>query len=256
MNTFPLEPDRLLQMPATFEKGFMIFALIGLLYYTAIGVKNLVKHKDPLLLFLLLGGFMGEMLEPICNVLGMAYHPENGQIVGFNTLGRDIPLWLMMTYPWYFAAFAYQLIDWDRKGVLTKDKYWKAFGAAALFAFVIEIWPVQVVFWDYFGPQPLTFFGMPLLWYVVNPTSIIAAGAFSLLAIRGKTGMAAWPVLVIMPVSIVGFHTGVFAPAYMTQNAGWTANESIFTAVITCIFAVVLLKTFVKLIFHTRPSED
>lgn len=252
MNTFPLEPDRLLVMPAGFEKGFLIFASVGLAICIGIGIRDLIRDKDPLMLFLLVGGFFGEMLEPICNVLGMAFHPEDGQIVGFNTLGRDIPLWLMLTYPWYFAAFAHKMIRWDRDGELTHARYWKTFAAAALFAFCIEVWPVQVVFWDYFGPQPLTFFGMPLMWYVVNPTSITCAGAFTALAMRGRSGFGYWPVMVIMPICIVGFHTGVFAPLYMTQNAGWSANESLFTAGVVCLFSFVILNTFKRLLFNTR----
>jgi hypothetical protein len=252
---FPLEPMRSLVMPDLPEYVFLALGAAGCLYYGARGVKELIQNKDPLLLFLLLGGFFGEMLEPICNVLGQAYHPEIGQTVGFNTLGRDIPLWLMLVYPWYFAGFAYQLISWDRAGELTRARYWKLFGFAAVFCFGIEVWPVQTVLWDYYGPQPLTFFGMPLMWYVVNPMSVVAAGSFTLLAIRGCKGFGVWPVLVTMPVAIVGFHTGAFAPTYMSMNTGWTANESILTAAITTGFSFVILMVFAKLLFNTRPVD-
>lgn len=253
MNEFPMEPDRSLIMPETFEFGFTIFATVGLIVAIVIGIRDISTKRDPLMLYLLIGGFLGEMLEPICNVLGMAFHPEIGQEVGFTTLGREIPLWLMLTYPWYFAVFGYRIIRWDQSGQLDSGRYWKLFWSAALFCFAIEIWPVQIVFWDYYGPQPLTFFGMPLMWYVVNPTSVVCAGAFAALIARRSSGFGNWPLMVTMPICIVGFHTGVFAPLYMTQNAGWTATESLLIVPVTCFFAAVILNLFKYLLLETQP---
>lgn len=258
---FPLEPNRDLIMPHAWDMGFLIFSGSVMALFVAFGLWLLVSKREPLMLLVLLGGLFGEMLEPICNVLGMAYHPEHGQIVGFRTLGRDIPLWLVLCYPWYFGAFAYRVITWDARGELTPKRFWLVFATAVFFCFAIEIFPVQGVLWDYFGEQPLTVFGkpgithgMPLMWYVVNPTAVLAVSAFLALGMRNLKGWQRWPVLVLMPLSIVGFHTGAFAPVYISQNAGWTANESILTAAISTVFCVVLLKTFERLLFNTRQA--
>ena len=254
MDKFPLEPARALIMPHAWDKGFLIFSSTVFCLFIAYGLWQLASKREPLMLFLLIGGLAGEMLEPICNVLGMAYHPEIGQMVGFVTLGRKIPLWLVTCYPWYFAAFSYQLITWENRGTLTRTRYWQAFAVAAFFCFVIEIFPVRAVLWQYYGPQPLMFSGMPLLWYVVNPTSDIATAAFLTLAMRNLRGWSRWSIVVLMPLCIVGFHTGAFAPVYISENAGWTAQMSLLTAVVAVIFCVVLLKTLAGLLLNTRAS--
>jgi hypothetical protein len=256
MPDFPLQPDWSLIMPSTAEYVFLALGIGGCLFYGGQGIRDLIRDKNPLMLFCLLGGLFGEMLEPICNVLGWAFHPDNGQLVGFHTLGRDIPLWLVLVYPWYFGKFAHTLITWDRNGELTKERFWRLFGTAAAFCFLIEVWPVQVVLWDYYGPQPLTFFGMPLMWYIVNPTSVLATASFALLATRGRNNWGCWPILVTMPVCIVGFHTGVFAPTYISMNAGWTATQSIFTAVITTFFAFVMLNVFKNLLLGPSVAKQ
>jgi hypothetical protein len=249
---FPLEPARDLIMPHGWDLGFLIFAGSVLALFILFGLWQLAVKREPLMLFLLIGGLLGEMLEPICNLLGMAYHPEHGQITGFTTLGRHIPLWLVTCYPWYFGAFSYSLIKWDSAGTLTPKRYWSALATATLFCFVIEIFPVRAVLWQYFGPQPLMVAGMPLMWYVVNPTSDIATAAFLALAVRQRTGWQRWIVMALMPISIVGFHTGAFAPVYVTENAGWSAQESIVTAAVSTVFCVVLLRALATMLFTER----
>jgi hypothetical protein len=252
---FPLEPARDLVMPHAWDLGFLIFAGSVLALFILFGLWQLAVKREPLMLFLLIGGLAGEMLEPICNVLGMAYHPEHGQIVGFTTLGRHIPLWLVTCYPWYFGAFSYSLIQWDSAGTLTPKRYWSALATAAFFCFFIEIFPVRAVLWQYFGPQPLMFAGMPLMWYVVNPTSDIATAAFLTLAVRQRTGWQRWILLALMPVCIVGFHTGAFAPVYVTENAGWSADASIVTALLSTICCVILLRTLGNMLFAERAER-
>ncbi len=260
--SFPLEPNRDLIMPHGWDMGFLIFSGSVMALFVLFGLYLLLVKKEPLMLFCLAGGLMGEMLEPICNVLGMAYHPENGQIVGFLTLGRHIPLWLVLCYPWYFGAFAYRVVTWDARGELTAKRFWAALGVAVFFCFAIEIGPVQGVLWDYYGEQPLTLFakpgvthGMPLMWYIVNPTSVVAVASFLALATRGMQGWQRWIVLALMPMSIVGFHTGAFAPVYISENAGWTAQQSLLTAALSTIVCVVLLKTFERMLLGSRAAQ-
>jgi len=83
----------------------------------------------------------------------------------------------------------------------------------------------------------------------VNPTTIMGTAAFPTLAMRNRKGWKLWPVAILMPICIVGFHTGVFAPLYITENAGWSADQSILSGLITTGFAVVLLMTFSRLLF-------
>lgn len=255
MDNFPLEPDRSLVMPHAWDMGFLIFSGVVYALFLLFALRQLAVKREPLMLFLLIGAMVGEMLEPICDLLGMAYHPEIGQRIGFTTLSRHIPLWLVFCYPWYFAAFSYRLITWESRGELNPKGYWQSFGVAAFFCFVIEIFPVKAVLWQYFGPQPLMFSGMPLMWYVVNPTSDIATAGFLTLAMRNLRGWQRWPILFLMPVCIVGFHTGAFAPVYVTENAGWTAEQSLATAGLSVVFCFVLLRTLAHLLFTTRALE-
>jgi hypothetical protein len=254
VNKFPLEPPRELIMPHTWDQVTVILSVIIMILCALYGLWQTISRREPLMLFLLIGATAASMLEAICNVLGMAYHPQIGQITGYSSLGRDIPVYVTTIYSWYFASFAYAFITWDEKKTFTPKRYWFVFAAAAIFALFIEILPVRAGMWLYYGPQPLTFFGMPLMWYVVNPTSIVTAAAFLTLAFRNRAGWARWPIPFLFPVVVIGFHTGLFAPVYITENAGWTANESILTALISTGMCALLLMTFQRLLFSTSTT--
>jgi hypothetical protein len=249
---YPLAPNRSLIIPHSWDMGFLIFTGSVLALTFLFGLWLLIKRKEPLMLLLLVGCAAGEMLEPICDLLGWAFHPEIGQMVGFVTMGRKIPLWLMLCYPWYFGLFCYFLISKDANRTLTPKFYWKLFGIAAFFCLAIEIFPVHAVLWQYFGNQPLMFFGMPLMWYIVNPTSVVATASFTALAVRNREGWGRWLVVVILPISIVGFHTGVFAPVYVVTNAGGSTAQNLLSAAISAFFAAVLLTTFSRMLFSGR----
>ncbi len=262
---FPLEPNRDLIMPHGWDMGFLIFAGSVMSLFVLYGLWLLAAKREPLLLMVLIGGMLGEMLEPICNVLGMAYHPEHGQMVGFVTLGRHIPLWLVLCYPSVLRRFRLSHhLPGMRAVKLTATRFWATLGVASVLLLRHRDRPgarravglLRRAAAEAFFAKPGATHGMPPMWYIVNPTSVVATAAFLALAMRNLKGWQRWPVLALMPMSIVGFHTGAFfAPVYVTENAGWSASQSLLTAGISTLFCVVLLKTFERMPFATRSVE-
>src|SRR6266849_578604 len=117
MNTFPLEPDRSLVMPEPWQHYTIIVAGVIAGIFVAAALWRALRRGDPILLFALIGGAFAMVLEPICNVLGLAYHPEIGQVAAFEALGRKMPLHILLIYPWYFGMYIWLLFHYLDRGM-------------------------------------------------------------------------------------------------------------------------------------------
>ncbi|QDX80652.1 hypothetical protein B9N43_04970 [Denitratisoma sp. DHT3] len=244
---FPIEAPREMIMPAATQLGFLsIFgAIFGILLL--LSVWQAATRREPLLLFLLIGGCAMAMLEPICNVLAGAYHPEIGQITAFESISRKMPWHIVVLYADYYALFGLAFMRYRELG-MTRRGFWRVFWITAVLAFMLEVIPVHYTgLWAYFGPQPFNIGGLPLWWYVVNPTCLIGGCAFTALATQGMAGWRRWPVAILLPASGIGFFMGSAAPVIMALNSGSSNTE--LGGLITIGFALCLMAAVARLLF-------
>jgi len=253
-SSFLIDPPRAMVMPAAWQEGVLILAASISAICVMAALQHLLVKRDPLLFFCLVGGAAAAMLEPITNVFGQAYHPEIGQIVGFNALGREIPLHIALIYPWYFGLFSWTTIRAMDNG-MSRAGYWKLFLGTVIFAFGVEIVPVQVGLWKYYGNQPFNIAGMPLWWYVVNPACIVGTAAFACLCIKLRSGWRRWPLVVLIPIGAVGFHTGCSAPLYMAMNSANTVQQNIVPGLISIGFALCLVVALSEALFGDKENS-
>ncbi|HQR04096.1 MAG: hypothetical protein JSR19_09585 [Proteobacteria bacterium] len=228
------------------EIGMLIFAV-----FTAIAIWKLIKHRDPLVLFCVLGGLGMTLLEPICNVLGLAYHPEIGQIAAFTAMDRKIPWHIVLVFPCFFAGFTWLMAHLDARRIPVR-KFWILVLATILVSFVFELSPVHDGLWLYYGEQPLRIWGMPLWWYVANPTAMIGSASLAVLATRGLAGWKRWPLILIVPVLGVGIHTGVAAPVYVAMNSGASPWLGAAATAVTLAFGLVIVWMCGRLLFQSE----
>jgi hypothetical protein len=243
-------------MPEPWQHYTIIIAGVIATIFVAVALWRALRHSDPILLFALIGGLLAMVLEPICNVLGLAYHPEIGQVAAFEALGRKMPLHILLIYPWYFGTYIWLLFRYLDRG-MGRSGFWKVFGASAALAFFIEIVPVHVGLWTYYGPQPFQISGMPLWWYVVNPTGVIGAASISYLAVGKLSGWQRWPIIVLVPIGAVAVHTGAAAPLYLGLNSSATAGQNIIPGLLTIAFAICELLVMQRLLFpNAQPQRS
>lgn len=217
------------------------FALIaaGFLFWALI---KLVRDKDPTAIYLWIGGFISAVWEPILELLGHAYHPVQGQIVGYTLFGRSIPLHALFFCPTYFGGVVGLLYYRIARGV---DWTWtiKTWGGLAVIAPVAEIIPLDVGMWMYYGSQPLKIFGFPIWWCFVNPAAVMVMASLLFMA-RGMFQGAMKPLLILaVPISMGAGWTTVSWPMWVALNMPLDESTSRYVATVpaTLLTLIVVL---------------
>jgi hypothetical protein len=250
-----MEPPRDLIMPADLQYGSLVFSGVVFAIVVSIALWQVIVRREPLLLFCVFGGIAAVLVEPVCDVIGMIYHPEIGQITAFEAIGRKIPWHVVLLLSWYYALFAWLLAGSVGKK-MTRRGFWKLFFGLVVFSTVLEISPTQQGLWKYYGEQPFTISGMPLWWFVANAVSALAGGTLATIATRASTGWARWQVAFLMPVGIAGAHLGVALPTYIAMNMGWTGWCIQLAGVVTVIYSLVLMQACARLLFPDSATQQ
>jgi hypothetical protein len=163
-------------MPFMPEVLFTIFLGIPVLFGVFFAVKHLVTGRGPLLAYCLIGGGIACLFEPIVDTMGLCYIRQGAVTTTFSSMGRDFPLFINFVYIWYVGGLAYLACRIYQTGVTRKAVF-----QLYLIDVFINIWlespGVLMGAYEYYGPQPLNFWGLPLWWVCVNPLMPMTAGA-------------------------------------------------------------------------------
>ncbi|MGU3650734.1 hypothetical protein [Mycolicibacterium sp. A43C] len=172
----PIPAHPTTQMPFIPEMIFTVFLGIPVVIAVFFAVKHLINGRGPLLAYCLIGGGIACLFEPIVDVLGLAYMREGAHLTTFSSMGRDFPLFINFVYIWYVGGLAYLAYRLFATGITKKGLF-----QLYLIDVFINIWlespGVLMGAYEYYGPQPLNFWGLPLWWVCVNPIMPMVAGA-------------------------------------------------------------------------------
>jgi hypothetical protein len=125
------------------------------------------RSGSPIYVLGMLGGLLAAFNEPIADILVLCYHPMIGQNTAFSALGRAIPVWAVGCYPVYFGGLSLLVYTMFRQGV-TRRAFWVLVGVVVAGNVAFE-WPVLASgVYVYYGDQPFTVLGFPVILGVVN----------------------------------------------------------------------------------------
>jgi hypothetical protein len=171
---------------------FGVMAGVVFLY----GLKYWRDTKSPIVIFMMLGGLTTTLVEPLLDIIGLAWHPMVGQNTAFELIGRPIPVWVVAVYLMYFGGLGSLNYLAFKKGVSTRG-VWLWFCVPVLLDIVMEEIMMHFVLYIYYGQQPLILIQhFPLWWAPCN-----SMGEFigvSLLALIGAN-LRGWK-LVLIPI--------------------------------------------------------
>jgi hypothetical protein len=163
-------------MPFVPEVIFTVFLGLPVLFGVVFAVKHLLTGRGPLLAYCLIGGGVACLFEPIVDTLGLCYIREGAAVTTFSSMGRDFPIFINFVYIWYVGGLAYIAYRIYSTGITRKGLF-----QLYLIDVFINIWlespGVLMGAYEYYGPQPLNFWGLPLWWVCVNPIMPMTAGA-------------------------------------------------------------------------------
>jgi len=211
------QPPTNLQMPDA-EIAFTIFGAVPLVLVVGLAVRHIVRGEGPLLMFCLIGGATAALFEPFVDVMGLVYLTENGSIGTYEILGRTMPLFVPVIYPWYIGGLAYYTCRRFEKGVTTGDVF-RLWGAYVLINFALEAPGLLTDVYTYYGKQPLNLWGHPMWWGAANAFTALVAGAL-VFGLR-RLGATGWALLGAVPLIFMSeglSNAGAGWPMYATLN--------------------------------------
>lgn len=183
-------------MPYAPEIIFTIFLGIPVAIGLFFAVRHLLAGRGPLLLVCLMGGSIACLWEPIVDTMGLCYIREGAHLTTFSSMGRDFPLFINFVYIWYVGGLAYLAYRIFSNGITRKALFGLYVMDACINVF-LESPGVLLGAYEYYGPQPLNFWGLPLWWVCVNPLMPMIVGA---LVYRLRPHLPGWRIVAIVPL--------------------------------------------------------
>jgi hypothetical protein len=240
-------------MPFVPEVIFTIFLGIPVVVMVFFAVRNLVTGRGPLLTYCLIGGGIACFFEPIVDTLGLCYIRQHAAMTTFSSMGRDFPLFINFVYIWYVGGLAYLAYRIFSTGV-TRKAVFQLYVIDVFINIWLESPGVLMGAYEYYGPQPLNFWGLPLWWVCVNPLMPLTAGA---LIYRLRPHLLGWRLALVIAFIPMADGIGNGAAAWPM----WTAlnlNSSLLVSHLAWLVTLGLALTFVWVLSHVvgRPDDE
>ena len=230
-------------MPLGPEIAFTIFLGVPVAIGIFFAIRHLFTGRGPLLAVCLIGGGIACLFEPIVDTLGLAYIREHAHLTTFSSMGRDFPLFINEVYIWYVGGLAYLAYRIYSNGVTAKGLF-----QLYVMDVFINIWlespGVIMGAYQYYGHQPVNFWGLPLWWVFVNPIMPLTAGA---LIYRLRPYLPGWRIALVIPFIPMadGIGNGATAwPMWTSLNLDaplWVTHVTWLMTVglaLTCVWAL------------------
>jgi hypothetical protein len=243
-----------MHMPQVAQAIFTIGGGVPLLIAIIIAAKKIRDGEGPLLAFCLVGGALCAFYEPLVDVLGLVYLPKHGAIGTFTFLGRRMPLFVPLEYPWYVGGLAYITYrrlerGLDRRGVFA------LWGVFILVNYALEAPGLLTNVYTYYGKQPFNIWGHPLCWGFANGLTALMAGTFVYL-VRPHL-RSGWRLLGVAPLIFVadGFaNAGPGWPMYVALNDGHLPHVWTYVTGLIAVGLAAYLVWFISIVV-AKPAE-
>ncbi|MEV5989248.1 hypothetical protein AB0L85_30395 [Streptomyces sp. NPDC052051] len=227
-----------------------------------LSIRNYVKTKNALPIWLSLSGTMIAFPEVFFDLMGDVYYPWSEHSLAYTILGREMPWWVLTGWFGYgaFMFFEYKLLESRPK---TKQ-LWMFWGMAAIGDLVFEELLLQLGVYHYYGNQPLLLsINMPWWWMPCNSAGVFLASS---LAYRYRDRLKGWrgaAMILLTPMSVGAIYGFIAMPGWVVVNAnyGWFITQLGGLAVIALgvtAFCLILNVVLRRRPFHpdSRGPED
>ncbi len=233
--------------------GFMAVATLLALAYSLVHWK---RSGKPTFLLLFLGGGAMMAFEPLVDTVGACWFPEHNSWVVFSGYGRTLPLWLCLTYFFYFGIGVGITWEWMRRG-LSRGQLWALFLGGIAVDFLLEATLLHFDTYTYYGWQPLVVLKFPLWWGPVNSLIAMIAGA---VVLRFEAYLTkGWRQVVIIPVTLTVSAAGNTIagwPSWFVINTdvgwAWTQVGGLATFALSAWFMSMVVES----VAQTAPVRE
>src|SRR5262245_14710552 len=124
-------------MPQTTQTVLIVLMAAMAAIVIAYLVSLAWRRRDPVPVYLLIGGALAIAYEPLGDSLVLAYYPEVHQETWVSLFGRDIPAFTGLLYFWYMCPFVI-LFRWIADRGFTVQRWWALVASSFLFVALFE----------------------------------------------------------------------------------------------------------------------
>lgn len=238
------------------DKGYELWitGIIGLCAVVALlfSLEHWRRSGRPVVLLMLLSGGAMMVFEPLVDTVGGCWFPENSWIA-YSAWGRPIPVWLCLTYFFYFGIGAGLLWIAMKRG-MTGKQIWLAFAGAMLGDLVLETVLLMFDPYIYYGYQPLLLGKFPLWWAAVNG---LVPFVFVALVCRLDSFFKGWRYLTIVPIALtasVSANAAAGWPSWTVINTDWGWLASQIGGLLTFVLAFWIMQVIIGVVAIDRKS--
>ena len=210
------------------------------------------RDRDPVPVYLLIGGALAIAYEPLGDSLVLAYYPEVHQETWVSLFGRDIPAFTGLLYFWYMCPFVLIFRRIADAG-FTVRRWWALVASSFAFVALYEVfWMALDNPWLYYGKQSMVILQLPLHVPFTYTTFLVGLGAGIYGLTRFTEPRYHWLVIPAVPVLLTASHAAAALPA---AAALYSTNDGtlIWLGSVGSIVLSVLIWWTVSM-FFIRPT--
>lgn len=204
--------------PNEVQIAITIFANLPAIPYLIFASRKLLRDGDPSALLMSLGGFLASGWEPVVDVLGNCFFPAENQIVGFEFLGRPIPVFVPLTYLWFVGGMGYWALSVLRDPNTTRSDLWRLWLKYIAINGLLEYPPLYFGIYTYYGHQPFQVGGFPLWFPCVNACAPIVAASLTNLLCHHLKGWMSYAIITITATSYGMSHAAFGVPLWLALS--------------------------------------
>ena len=145
---------------------------------TAFAVWCARKHRSLFPLWLLLGGALAYLAEPLLTTLGLIWYPPQGMNVALSSMGRSVPVFGFLAYAWFLGGTSVLVYDRIKSGMTMKG-LWTLYFILVVVESSLEIPGLNMNVFSYYGNQPFVLLKFPMWWPFMNAAGPMVAGAMA-----------------------------------------------------------------------------
>lgn len=249
----PMGPAGMVFPAAHVYVDAVLWAIVAVL--VGMALYELIKRRSPLGLILLIGGGIALFNEPVDDILGLVWHPRINANIVIDTIG-PVPLWGLPTYIIFFGGIPWLLLRELQRLQFDLRKFWIGIAITFVLDLLIELPVMALGLYVYYpvGQVPMTIFGFPLYWLLINTPGPILCAAVLFICPEYFRGWRK-PFLVLLPIitdSACSIAVGL--PVYTAlRTPGATELMQWGGALLSCAIGMLLLDALASLILaHTR----
>lgn len=201
--------------------GFCLLALVAVVWGTIVALRD--RDRSAALAVLgatCVGALFAVLCEPIFDLLGKIYYPEN-HATAFTAFERPIPAFLLAGYVPFVAVLPFLISLRMRDGVTSRALYGLAFGSFVAVA-AIETVGTATDNWIYYGESPLKWLGVAPQMAAVP---IVCAWLILTLG-RRLRGAARLLLVAVPPASLASVYAAAGWPIYVALYSDTPAGVS------------------------------